>query len=215
MIPAATTVWCPFPMQPRSLLDLPTAGFLPRFRRCGPTCQALMVRILSREASANSCAKVMTVACWFSTLVPRLSQRMSVSELLPCIRAQVLHRSIHRSSSLSPTYGEVSSVFSPTSGVTLDFLEGHQCVANPQRFLWVMAPGPQLDCRCLSDLALSSKLTGRKTNQPPPLTVFLLFLASDLQLWQGIQGIQNISDQMVRTKDSCATSCVVFRSGTW
>ena len=61
-------------------------------------------------------------------------------------------------------------------------LKGHQCVANPQRFLWVMAPGPQLDCRCLSDLALSSKLTGRKSNQPSPLTVFLLFLASDLQL---------------------------------
>ena len=131
MIPAATTVWCPFPMQLRSLLDLPTAGFLPRFRRCGPTCQALMVRILSREASANSCAKVMTVACWFSTLVPRLSQKMSVSELLPCIRAQVLHRSIHRSSSLSPMYGEVSSVFSPTSGVTLDFLERASMCSKP------------------------------------------------------------------------------------
>ena len=130
MIPA-TTVWCPFPMQLRSLLDLPTAGFLPRFRRCGPTCQALMVRILSREASANSCAKVMTVACWFSTLVPRLSQKMSVSELLPCIRAQVLHRSIHRSSSLSPMYGEVSSVFSPTSGVTLDFLERASMCSKP------------------------------------------------------------------------------------
>ena len=61
-------------------------------------------------------------------------------------------------------------------------LKGHQCVANPQRFLWVMAPERQLDCRCLSDLAQSSKLTARKNRQPSPLTVFLLFLASDLQL---------------------------------
>ena len=72
-----------------------------------------------------------------------------------------------------------------------------QCFPRHLGSRWISLKGHQCESMCskpsevsvghgswtaLSDLALPSKLTGRKSNQPPPLTVFLLFLASDLQL---------------------------------